>query len=359
MGSISPSILLVKTSAIGDVIQTFPVLEYLRQKYPEAQIDWVVEQASAPLLRAHPQISHVIEMHTRAWRRDLFSAKTRNECANWIKRLRTTSYDLLFDLQGNTKSALVTKLAKAKEKVGFDWRGVREKTNLLATTKRLSLPPSLDVRSKYLRLVQQYFTDESSFVYRGIGLQISVEERNRLEQILSSVKHPSLMVCFGSKWKNKRLEEKRLLSLLQRISTEYASSFLFIFGDLEEKQTAEKLAATFGNQALAVGDLSLPLWQVLMGEVDGVIAVDSAALHLCGTTGTPSFSVFGPSLASSYKPLGEHHVALQGTCPYGRSFAVRCPALRTCPTGACMHHFPEEELFSAFQKWFQVVLGSP
>jgi heptosyltransferase I len=63
------SILIVKTSAIGDVIQTFPVLEYLRRKFPEAKIDWVVEEGIAPLLYAHPQIGEVITIRSKVWRK--------------------------------------------------------------------------------------------------------------------------------------------------------------------------------------------------------------------------------------------------------------------------------------------------
>jgi heptosyltransferase-1 len=159
------------------------------------------------------------------------------------------------------------------------------------------------------------------------------------------------MVCFGSKWANKRLDHSTLTAFLQRIAKEYAFTFLFIFGDEEEKQIADAFAASYGERGKAIGNLSLPLWQALMWEVDGVIAVDSAALHLCGTTQTPSFSVFGPSLASSYKPIEERHTAVQGECPYSRTFTSRCPILRTCATGACIRQLRVEDLFTSFKHW--------
>ncbi len=343
------SILIIKTSAIGDVIQTFPVLEYLRNKFQSAQIDWVVEQGIAPLLKAHPLLNNVLQVRTKAWRKDPFSAATRAEFTAFVRQMRSTAYDLAIDLQGNTKSAVVTGSAKAAVKLGYSWKSVREKSNLLVTNKWINVDSDLNIRLKYLRLVQDYFGDAELFEARGVRLNLSAQERDRLEQIPK--KQPRLMVCFGSKWANKRLGEATLKGFLGKVASEYDFSFMFIYGDEEEKKVADAMAATFGERGTSVGNLSLPLWQALMWECDGVIAVDSAALHLCGTTQTPSFSVFGPSLASSYKPTENRHLAVQGTCPYGRTFVSRCPILRTCETGACMRNIKADELFESFKKW--------
>ena len=348
------SILIVKTSSIGDVIQTFPVLEYLRLKFPDAQIDWVVEEAIAPLLSAHPLLNTVIEMRSKAWRKTLLHSQTRAELRSFSRALKGTSYDLLFDLQGNMKSALVTGSAKGKVKVGFGYNSVQEKGNLLATRRRFNPPPNFNIRLKYLSLAQSYFKDPEAFYPQGVRLKIDLAERERLEQILADPplgKRPKLMVCFGSRWPNKQLDLTTLSTLLEKIAVDSDPSYLFIFSNEEEKQIADQLQTRFKSRAVSVGELSLPLWQALMWEMDGVIAVDSAALHLCSTTQTPSFSVFGPSLASCYKPLEERHVAVQGSCPYGKTFSHRCPILRTCATGACIRQLSADALFAAYKEW--------
>lgn len=350
-----PSILIVKTSAIGDVIQTFPVLEYLRSKFPNSRIDWVVEKEIAPLLRAHPQVDNVIEIQSRSWRKALFKLHTHKEFSSFATALRGTTYDLLFDLQGNTKSAVVTAAAKANVKIGFGWNSVKEKCNLLVTDKRFNFSSSFNIRRKYLGLAQSYFNDTNPFEAQGISLQIQTEEKQRVNEIckeggLSGL--PTLMVCFGSRWPNKRLKDATLIALLEKISSEYHPFYLFIFGNEEERQLSQQFSEHFKNQSLSVGNLSLTQWQGLMQKVDGVIAVDSAALHLCATTPTPSFSVFGPSAASYYKPLEQRHFAVQGSCPYGRTFSSRCPVLRTCPTGACIRELSADSLFAQFKEWF-------
>lgn len=386
------SILIVKTSAIGDVIQSFPVLEYLRKRCPKARIDWVVEEQIASLLRAHPLLDQVIEIQTKLWRKNPFSKKTRNEFSCFVRHLRSVTYDLVIDLQGNAKSAIVTRSAKAKVKLGFGAESVREKINLLATNKRLNISPYLGVRKKYLSLVQGYFNDNEPFEAQGVQLKITQAEQKRLEEIAHAsskgiaqvailekkqgqdrekiadferikpevqvtINQPELMVCFGSKWANKRLDPSILKVFLHKVSKEYPFSFLFIFGNEEEKCIAEDLATSFKERGKVIGNLSLPLWQALMWQVKGVIAVDSAALHLCGTTHTPSFSIFGPTSAHLFKPIEERHFALQAPCPYGRSFVSQCSVLRSCPTGACMRQLNIEHLFSSFKHWSESVLN--
>lgn len=349
------SILIVKTSSIGDVIHTFGVLGYLRERFPRARIDWVVEKSCADLLRAHPLVDTALVVDTRAWRRTPFSKQTREEVSAFSNLLRTEEYDLLIDLQGNSKSALITLLAKAKDKVGFDWKSLPEKPNWFVLNKRYPALKNAGVRLRYLNLVQSYFQDPKSFAESPHLLKISEGEDLRLKEILSkpALSHSKkLMVAFGSKWKNKQLSEETLFEFVSKIAQEPALSLIFIWGSKEEKEVADKLAAAFPEKSTSVGELSLNLWQALMNEMTGVIAMDSAALHLCGTSLAPSFSVFGASSSSYYKPEGDKHGAYQGACPYGRTFEKRCPILRTCSTGACIRSLSAEPLYRAFLSWW-------
>lgn len=360
-----PTILIVKTSAIGDVIQTLPVLEYLLYKFPDAQIDWVVESTIAPLLRqlifpscSRVPLDRVLVTHTKQWAKAPFSRQTRQEVKQFCQELKQKNYDLLFDLQGNTKSAVITQVAQAKEKIGFGWRSVRERTNVLATSKRFDPPLDLNIRLKYLSLLQSYFDDKAPFVSQGLTFRLLDEEKVRLEQVLnlaSLQRRPLFMVSVGSKWKNKRLDDAILLDFLNKVTAGIDPSYLFIYGSSEEKKTADRLAEAFAGRSEAVGELSFALWQSLMWKVDGVIAVDSAALHLAGTTQTPTFSVFGPTLATIFKPVEARHHAYQGLCPYGHSFVKQCPILRTCATGACIRKLNPNDLFQSFQRWYNLI----
>jgi len=334
-----PNFLIIKTSAIGDIIQTFPVVSYLKERHPSARIDWVVEEAYAPLIEAHPDIDQVFAIQTQKWRRSLYLSP---DVPAFRRQLREKKYTAIFDLQGNAKSALFTAMATGP-KIGFGWKTVPEKANCLATSLRFNPPSDVPIQMRYLSIVQSYFGDREPFQFQEVVLNLSESEMRQLK-IFEQGKN-RILVAFGSKWPNKRLPTETLKAFLEEIEDEPV--FYFIGGSPEELEEARALTAHFAPRAVLVGKVSLPLLQAVMRQMSLVIAMDSAALHLCGTTNTPSFSIFGPSLASIYKPLGEHHTHLQGACPYGKVFERRCPILRTCTTGACIRNLSVEEIKTA------------
>ncbi len=338
------NILIVKTSSIGDIVQTFGVIQYLKAKFPQAHIDWVVEQEYLELAGSHPAVRRVIEFGSRGWRKKLFSSGI--EIKQFIKKLRQEKYDYLFDLQGNTKSSLITAMARAVKKIGFGWACLPERMNFFATHHHIDVDPQSQIQQKYLAVVSGYFQERGDFIPQPFSLKLQLSEKERLKSLL--VQHrPRIMIACHSRWINKTLPQETLKAFLAQIAREDDPYFYFTCGNKSERESVEALKVAGRSQIL--DRLSFPLWQALMEQMDLVIAVDSAALALCGTTKTPSISFFGPTLASVYKPLGNQHRAWQGTCPYNQPFTARCPLLRTCPTGACLKEAPVQALIELYR----------
>ena len=105
-------ILLVKLSSLGDVVHAMPALQDIHQALPDAQIDWVVEAAFAPLVRRCTGLARVIESDVRRWRKSPFSLHTRAAWRAFKLDLQRERYDAVIDLQGLTKSAVVSRLAR-------------------------------------------------------------------------------------------------------------------------------------------------------------------------------------------------------------------------------------------------------
>lgn len=341
-------ILIVKTSALGDIIQSFAVLPYLKAKFSNVEIDWVVEKRFASIVEAHPQVSRTIAIESKAWKKRRF-----NEYVLAAKELRRFSYDFVIDLQGNCKSGIVTLLSKSRTKVGFGRKCVREWPNLLATNRRFNVPSNINIRLQLLSLVRFMLNDPEPLPshFDGVRFKISLEERQMIEALLGKLSlGKRIMVCPGSKWKNKQLPFNTLSLFLQKIARLMEVSFFLVWGNEEEREVCKELHKKFEN-SIVIDKLELPVWQNLMVEMQMIIAFDSGALHLAGTTSTPTFSIFGPTIPEIFKPLGSHHFAMQGACPYRRSFEKLCPELRTCPTGACMRNLEANEIFSRFSEW--------
>lgn len=325
-------ILIVKTTSLGDIIQSLPVVTLLHEKFPKAKIDWVVEKPFKELLEAHPGIRRTIPIEVRKWKKSLL--KHRSELKEALKALREEHYDLLIDLQGNIKSGIITKLANAKEKIGTTFKAAPEWPNALFLTHRYPLNKKEPISLQYLSLIQNHFSIEPYSIEPNLFLKITSEEETWVEAQLISVK--KVMVCPGSHWENKKLSLPTWIEFLKKIMNSEACHFYFVWGSEREKQEAAALHSQFSHSSTLLPKMSLPVWQRLMSEMDLIYTVDSSALHLAATTKTPTYSFFGPSSSMIYKPPGKHHHAFQASCPYGKTFTKRCPALRSCKTGACL-----------------------
>ena len=108
------NILIVKLSAIGDVIHTLPALNAVRNYYPDANITWLVEEDAAPLVQGHEALDRVLVSKRKCWLRSLrslFFLNTIKEVYGFIKTLRDTRYDLILDFQALLKSGILIALA--------------------------------------------------------------------------------------------------------------------------------------------------------------------------------------------------------------------------------------------------------
>jgi heptosyltransferase-1 len=351
-------ILIVKMSSLGDIIHAFPVLQYLKQCQPQCEIDWVVEQPFAELVQAHPLVRHVLRVQTKKWRSQFLKRKAWQEMVHFCRELHKTCYDLVLDLQGNTKSGFVTMYAKSPMKVGFGYASVSEWPNLLATHARYNPPIGQNAREEYLFIAQSALGNFNERISGGVQLNLSIPEEIQLQPILDHLRQCrglKVLVCPGSNWPNKQLSQETLQGFLHCLSKKFQAHFLLIWGNPAEKKLAEELIVTLPQTSTTINRLSLPALQNLMSKVDLVLAMDSLPLHLAGTTPTPTYSVFGASSANKYKPLGEQHEAFQGICPYGKTFERRCDILRTCKTGACIKQLKGQQLFDHFYAWWSSI----
>lgn len=355
-------ILIIKTSALGDIIHAYPTVEFLRKKFPKAQIDWVVEAQNAELVRAHPAVNRTLTIYTKEWRKAPICKSSLKGILDFRRSLKEELYDVAFDLQGNIKSGLILSQVRSKHKVGFSSKTVPEWPNLLFTNYRINPPSGGNIRSDYLALAEAYIEEKPSCESLPTLLKLSPDDERQLNKYAKNLlvgKQPKVMVCSGSAWPNKQLTTEVLTDFLALVQKEIGCTFLFAWGSPAERLVADELKTRFDETSHVMDRLRLPMLQNLMAKCDLVIAMDSLPLHLAGTTKTPTYSVFGASSAAKYKPLGSQHAAFQGSCPYGRTFEKRCPILRTCPTGACIRSLQANAIFSDFCQFINEIKSHP
>ena len=118
-------ILIVKTTSMGDVIHALPAVQDILQHFPDAQIDWLVEESFADIPRLHPHVQQVFTVAMRRWRKQLLSCETWREVRAVKRAIATHTYDAVIDVQGLVKSAWMTRWAYGP-RYGYDAQSIRE-----------------------------------------------------------------------------------------------------------------------------------------------------------------------------------------------------------------------------------------
>ncbi|HEX9079400.1 MAG TPA: lipopolysaccharide heptosyltransferase I [Desulfuromonadaceae bacterium] len=326
-------VLIVKMSAMGDIIHALPVLSYLHTVSPGIEIDWVVEEPFLDLLEGNPLISRIHKVRTKVWRRHPFSTATIREVGALKRALRERGYDLLFDIQGNLKSGLVCWLSGVEERIGFAREELQEAANLLFTTRQVPLR-MLDkhITDQYLRLVSVPFGRDFRNIPCSTDIQTSPEDDAAASALIATLAD-GLVFLFhhGTTWQTKFWSDKGWIELGRELLARYPeSTILFSWGNENERKKANALAAEIGGGARVIDRYSLKGFIALLKKVDLVVGGDTGPVHLAAVVGTPTVSFYRASDGKRSGPRGKGDVIIQSPLHCARCFRTTCDKDREC-----------------------------
>jgi heptosyltransferase-1 len=323
------TILIVKLSALGDVVHALPVIDYLRKEAPGAQVDWVVDRRFAPLLERNPGLRRVVPLDLKRWKREWTAADARREASEAVRKLRDGVYDAAFDIQGNAKSGVVTRLSGAPLRFGFDRLGVREAPNLLFTNRKVPLrPEDRHISEKYLRIVSAPFG--GSFDLGSLRTEIvSCPGENEVaagiapELVLDS--SPVVTVHPGSTWMTKRMDPEFWAEAILRLRDRYPRlGVLLSWGSEQERREAEAIRDGVGGRAAVLPRLTLTGLAAVYRACGYLMAPDTGPLHIAAAVGARTVSVFRATEGNRNAPYGPNHRFLQAPLPCTACLRKRC-----------------------------------
>lgn len=325
-------ILIIKTSSLGDIIHTLPVLEYLRQVAPAAAIDWVVDEAFKDLMSDNPLIERVLTVAFRRWKKNPFAMQTHQEILRFVHELRQQRYDLVFDLQGNSKSGLVCRLARAERKIGFSREHLQERLNLLFTTEQVSFKETdRNAVQRYLRVVSSPFAVSTDNWQPRSDIATSAADEAVADAALSRSGSPQILLHTGTTWQTKLWYEEGWHQLGQELLGRYpAATVLLSWGNREEQQRAEHLATLVGEQAVVLPSLSLKQFAAVLKRCDLVIGGDTGPVHLAAAVGTPTVSFYRCTDGERNGPFGPQHAVVQSPLPCTVCMRKQCDQDEAC-----------------------------
>ena len=326
-------VLIVKASALGDIINALPVLDYLKQSSPGIEIDWVVEEQFSQILEGNPLLSQLHLVRTKAWRKQPFAAQTFREIGQLKQTLRERDYDLVFDIQGNLKSGVICWASGCSDRIGFEREDLQESLNALFTTRRIPLRrQDYHVTEKYLRLVSIPFARDFRAMTLTSSIQTSPEENANAEILLATLSDGLVFLFqYGTTWQTKFWSEKSWIELGRAVLDRFPeSSILFPWGNDGERAAVVRIASGIGPGSRVLERYSLKGLTALLKKVDLVVGGDTGPVHLAAAVGTPTVSFYRASDGKASGPRGERHVVIQSPMHCTRCFRTRCDQDAQC-----------------------------
>jgi heptosyltransferase-1 len=327
-------ILLIRTSALGDVVHCLPVLSALRSALPEARIAWVVEDLFAPLLEGHPDLDEVIPVRLRAWRKCALAGDTRRELFRFVRRLRGFRADVAVDLMGNHKAGSIARLSGAARRIGASKDDRRERSSALwidepvpvrgvhAVDRALATVAPLLPRAGELPAAD--FGGDK--ILPGTGMGSSAEDGDD---------EPFVLVHPGAGWGNKVYPPERWGAVARGLAERSGGGTRVALSPSKpEREMAEVIVASAGGAALPVEAAGLDTLVCLSRRARLVLGGDSGPIHLAHALGTPVLSVMGPTDPARHGPYGVPASALAHPLPC--SYCYR----RFEGTKACLLEIP-------------------
>ena len=279
------SILLVKTSSLGDVVHNLPVASDIRARYPQAHIDWVVEAGFADIPRLHPAVRRVIPVAVRRWRSALLSTATWREIRTFRNELRRERYDLVLDTQGLIKSGLMARLALGR-RAGYAAEVAREPLASHCYDDTYVIPKNLHAveRNRWLAAAALGYKPDLPLDY---GIAAAPLAADWLPTA------PYCVLLSASSRADKLWPEADWLQLAAALNARGLACVL-PGGSAEERERAARLAAGMA-QAVPAPPMNIAELAQLLAGARIVIGVDTGLSHIAAALGRLTLCLFAGS----------------------------------------------------------------
>ncbi len=348
-------ILLIKLSAVGDVVHTIPVLNKLRRRYGAARIDWLTTPPIAELLRHHPAITNVVEFDRSGWSAGWVWPAFASS-ARLAAKLRAVDYDLVVDVHGQFRTATLTLATGAPVRIGFDrprrevwaasrrtlprearkhaWKGARE-GSWLAYTHHIRVP-TLDVHAvdRYLGVGPLLGLDAEAADFSFPIPAIAAERVDRLLQahgMTGAGTRPLLTIAPGTIWETKHWRTEGFAEVARHFMRKGFA--VALIGSARERAVCDKVAGLAPGCVNLAGETALSELAAIIRRSTICLTNDSGPMHLAVALERPVVSIFGPTDSVWIGPYRRADAVLQAglSCaPCYLRLLSRCPHDHAC-----------------------------
>ena len=333
-------ILIVRLSALGDIVHALPVLFAIKRWLPAVAVDWLVEESYAPVLVLVPELDRRIIVRARTGGVSE-KAITFGGGLGYLKAmsfLRAQRYDVALDLQGLIKSAVWARSSGARRVVGFDRAHLREPQAAAFYSETVLPPRSGHVIDKNLSVLAALDVPDTP-----AQLTLRPPESHEIAAAVDAAggRHKYVVLNPGAAWPNKRWPPDRFGAVAAALFRRAGVRSLITWGPAERALAESVVAASSGAASLApptsIGDLA-----ILMRDAALAVSGDTGPLHIAAAMGTPLVGLYGPTWPERNGPWDpkDHAISRADKCV--------CHHKRHCVRGApCINEISVEQVVAA------------
>ena len=338
------NILIIKLSSIGDVVHALPFLEVMKNSYPDSKIDWLVEEEASQVISGHPAINRVIISKRKAWEKEILNplkfTKVFSEAVGFYKELRSSSYDIVVDLQGLFRSGFLTSLSRGKRKIGMS--GGREGASFFL--KEPAVPVDYDQHAidRYLKVAA--YLDCKTVRFKG-EIPVSEQDKKLAVGILGSDTESNIIIAINpmAKWKTKLWEPDKFSELASILQKDLNCRIVFT-GSSQDRAIIDEMIKHSGNSTGPVnlaGSTSLKELAYLYSRCSALVCTDTGPMHIAAAMGCRVVALFGPTSPLRTGPYGTGHEVIRSGIDCSPCFKKECGDTK------CMNNITVDEVFAA------------
>lgn len=308
-------LLIVKPSSLGDVVHALPTLSALRRRFPSATISWLVKREWAEVLEGQPDLDDVlaVDLSAKGW-------------PAAIRAVREGRFDLVVDLQGLLRSAVLSWASGSPALVGF--ANGREGSPWFYT-HRVPVPnASMHAVDRYLLLARFLGAESAKPDLAAFCLPRDPAADVRIEALLAvaGVRVGTMLVALNpsARWATKRWPAESFAAVgdwLQR----HGGARVAVVGSGKERSAGDEVIRLMQTAPLdLVGKTTMKELIALLRRLRVFVTNDSGPMHLAAAVGTPVIAPFGPTDPALTGPYGAGHRVLRSGVPCSPCFSRRC-----------------------------------
>ena len=275
-------IAIVKLSSLGDIVHSMVVLQFVKKHYPDSVIDWIVEKRFQGVLENNPHINQIHTVKLNAVKKQKSLKLLFNEL---IQVKKYGKYDVVIDLQGLIKSAIVVKFINSRKIVGFDKNSIRERLASYFYNQKVQIGYDKNSIERYVKLISE-----------ALRVKITKDDVINKELYLFSKSNifipqtPYIVFVIGSTWKSRNYPKEKYVQVANAIKKDC----LVVWGNKQEKERAEWMSSE-SNYIQVTPKLDLDDLKHVINHASLLVGNDTGPSHMAWALNRPSITLFGPT----------------------------------------------------------------